>query len=106
MSPRAEAMAAFIPVLIEFLHEQDPIPCRTSILTGAMYYLELLESRSEVRFAQVARMPRDTFLELLVCVTERGSLSSGRKVCAGEKLLIFLYIMGVVYLGYPAEIMD
>ena len=40
-------------------------PQHTSILTGAKYYEEVMESESEQRFLTVARMPKFIFLIFL-----------------------------------------
>ena len=40
-------------------------PQHTSVLTGAQYYKEMMATRSEPRFFEVARMPRDTFVHFL-----------------------------------------
>jgi hypothetical protein len=66
-------------------------PCRTSSLSGHQYFLELMSPECNPnRFKQVLRIDRRLFVNLLETL-ELAGLSSSRNVCAGEKLMIFLY---------------
>ena len=89
-------MDLVIPAIEAALHvcleTNDPIPCRTSILTGKLYYRELVHSGNEVRFMEVARMRKATFFMLLEKLVSHG-LADGRKLCAGEKLMSFIYVL-------------
>ena len=84
-------MAAMPAALFEYIVKPDPIPCRTSALTGRLYYLELINSINEVRFIEVVRMRKFTFF-LLLRKLKVNELKDSRKLCAGEKLMIFIYI--------------
>jgi hypothetical protein len=68
-------------------------PCHTSVLTGSMYYHELTQSQSPVRFYRVARMSLRTFKLLLSDLESTNKLPSNERVCSGERLLILLYII-------------
>lgn len=67
--------------------------CCTSILSGAMYYEELLNSRSPIRFSNVARMSVQTFHLLLRELETTRLLPSTSRIHSGERLLIFLFIL-------------
>jgi hypothetical protein len=82
------AVVTVIPLIVDNL-KVLPIPLRDG-LPGKIYYNDLIDCNNEVRFAQVARMRKATFFMLLNKLKEVG-LKDGRKVCAGEKLLIFIF---------------
>jgi hypothetical protein len=71
----------------------DPIPKHTSILTGNLYFEELLQSENEKTFHESARMDKHTFNGLLNLLKTVGALKNGRKICAGEKLMMFIQVL-------------
>ena len=87
-----EMIIAAIPAALHEIVYKCPIPLRTSILTGQLYYEELVNSRNEVRFIEVVRMRKETFFLLLDKLKING-LKNGKKVCAGEKAMILIYIL-------------
>ena len=70
-----------------------PVPKHTSILTGAIYFAELMETENNARFRACARMSKETFQRLLARAMADGGLKDSRKISAGEKLMIFLYVL-------------
>lgn len=73
-------------------------PQHTSILTGAQYYKEVMETRNERRFFEVARMPRETFIFLLALLEDKGGLTGSRRISAGERLMMFLHsLLGTTF---------
>ena len=73
---------------------EEPISMRNSILTGNMYYRELMETENEQRFMDVVRMRRSTFFMLLKALKKNG-LANTKLICAGEKLMMYIYIFCV-----------
>ena len=53
-----------IAVTIPLLFPNVPVPQHDSVLTGHMYYLELIDTENEGRFHNVARMNKPTFFKL------------------------------------------
>ena len=70
-----------------------PTPKHTSILTGALYFSELMATANVPRFRNSARMSRETFEQLVRRCKAQGGLKDTRKISAGEKVMIFLYIL-------------
>ena len=70
-----------------------PMPRHDSILTGQIYYAELLATRNSHRFHNVARMDKDTFLSLLDLLTTHGGLANSMFLSSGEKLLMFIHVL-------------
>jgi hypothetical protein len=67
------------------------IPVRDSILTGALYYQEIMSTPSLSRFRELARMDKPTFQALLTRLLATNKLKHSRNICAGQKLMMFLY---------------
>ena len=70
-----------------------PVPQHDSILTGQIYFLELMETRNIHRFHNVARMDKPTFLLLIDLLTTRSNLRNSMFMTAGEKVLIFIHAL-------------
>lgn len=70
----------------------DPVPCRTSALTGAAYCHEVLMG-SPVRFREVCRMTKPTFEYVLRLITPH--LGPGR-ISPQERLMMFCFTVGNV----------
>ena len=83
----ATVLAASSPV------DEGPVPQHDSILTGQLYYAELLATRNKNRFINVARMDKPTFLSLLDLLTTQGGLENSMFLTAGEKLLMFIQVL-------------
>jgi hypothetical protein len=64
--------------------DEGPVPQHDSILTGQLYYAELLATRNTNRFINVARMDKPTFLSLLDLLTTQGGLENSMFLTAGE----------------------
>ncbi len=80
-----------------------PVECHDSKRSGHDFYVELLKTQNRTRFQNCLRMPQPIFRLLLKVLKRSGRLSNnakrvtvtGRsvKICAGEKLAIFLYTL-------------
>ena len=75
------------------LNPDGPVPQHDSILTGQIYYNELMETRNTHRFMNVARMDKPTFLSLVDLLTNQSSLKASMFMTAGEKPLIFIHAL-------------
>ena len=64
-------------VLSTILGKRKPVPRNTSVLTGAMYYEELMATPHEGRFRTVCRMEKNTFVEVLRMLQELSGLTGG-----------------------------
>jgi len=59
-----EMVTTALPVLVQ--QQAEPVPKRTSMRTGVMYYRELMnENRNSTRFVELARMEKGTFNQLV-----------------------------------------
>ena len=81
-------------VCVFLLIKKKPEAQHDSSLTGHMYMMELLNSRSAARFRNVNMMNKRCFVKLLNLLCSRNLLKSGRKVSACEKLMTLLYVLG------------
>ena len=65
----------------------EPITKHDSILTGNEYYLELMRTQNRNRFHDVTRMGRETFVDLLHWLKNKGGLKDSNRtvfISAGE----------------------
>ena len=62
-------------------------------LTGDLYYKEIIATENVNRFRQVARMDKETFLLLKDVLTGPGELKNSMYICAGQKLMILIYVL-------------
>jgi DDE superfamily endonuclease len=69
-----------------------PVPQHNSVLTGDLYYREIMGSANVNRFRQVARMDKDTF-NLLKANLIEGGLTNSMYICCGQKLMILLHVL-------------
>ena len=85
----------YLVIIFEFFIRNEPNPQCTSILTGAIYYEELMaESCNENTFKTgVAKMSKGVFTSLLQLLTIRGGLEDSHGICRGEKLMAFMDIL-------------
>jgi hypothetical protein len=67
-----------------------------SILSGRLYFREVMDSENEAKWKTATRMSKGGFEGLLSLLESGGSLKSCSHggCCAGEKLMTFLYILG------------
>ena len=87
-------MFDFINVIYAILPDllvKEKVTQHNSILTGALYYAELINSENENRFLNAARMNKETFIELLKLLTIEGKLKNSRTICSVVKSLCFLF---------------
>ena len=80
-------------LVLPFVLKEDPIPQHTSVLTGSLYYSELMDTPSVNRFQQVARMDKETFLSLIAFLADFGRLQSSDMISVGEKVMIFIHVL-------------
>ena len=69
------------------------MPQHTPILTGQLYYNEIIEHNNVAYFRTIARMEKESFLLLLDLLEREGGLKRSLKFCAGQKLMIFIHIL-------------
>ena len=86
-------LAAMTLAASGILNPDGPVPQHDSILTGQIYYNELMETRKTHRFMNVARMDMLTFLSLVDLLTNQSSLRASMFTTAGEKMLIFIHAL-------------
>ena len=72
---------------------RQPIPQHNSVLTGDLYFREIMATVSVNRFLQVAGMDKDTFNSLKRLLVDVGGLQNSMYICAGQKLVILIYVV-------------
>ena len=70
---------------------RQPVPQHNSILTGDLYYLDIMATVNVNRFLQVSRMDKVTFNLLKELLTNVGGLQDSMYICVGQKLMILIY---------------
>ena len=86
------AVLALVPFLLET--RNDPQPQHTSILTGAIRLNELMDPNiNENTFLEEARMTPEMFDMLILTLKNRGGLTDGPMISAGEKYLILTRVL-------------
>ncbi|XP_022883522.1 uncharacterized protein LOC111400340 [Olea europaea var. sylvestris] len=68
------------------------MPCRTLLLTGKMYVLEILNGHPEVCYRNF-RMQKHVFMNFCDTLKEKGLLYDGKKVSVKEGVAMFLMIV-------------
>ena len=84
-------VAAVLGVVVNL--RDDPVPQHTSVLTGQLYFNEVMETFNVHRFHQVARMDRETFVKLRSLLVETGGLKNSLYICVGQKIMILLHVI-------------
>jgi DDE superfamily endonuclease len=84
-------LAAVILVAVLRARRRQARPQHNSVLTGRLYYAEIMATENVNRFRQVARMDKETFI-LLKEILEDGGLRDS-ELCAGEKIMILLHVL-------------
>ena len=72
---------------------RQPVPQHNSILTGDLYYLDIMTTVNVNRFLQVSRMDKETFNLLKELLTNVGRLQDSMYICAGQKLMILIFVL-------------
>lgn len=69
-------LVALVAAVAVIVHEAHPAPViqHDSLITGNLYYQEVMETRNVHRFSNVVRMDKPTFTSLLQFVCEFGDL--------------------------------
>jgi hypothetical protein len=71
---------------------KEPVACHDSILTGDLYFQELMNT--ENHFCFTGQMDRTTFCRLVkLCTGPRGGLRSSQKISAGDKVMILMTLL-------------
>ena len=84
---------AVVAIIVATICE-DPQPQCISILTGQLYYDELMSPNCNPNtFLTCARMSKPTFERLLELLKNEGQLQDSLKISAGEKLMTFMYVL-------------
>ena len=86
-------IAAVVAAVWVILLRRERVPQHTSILTGQLYYNEIIEHNNVAYFRTIARMEKESFLLLLDLLEREGGLKRLFKICAGQKLMIFIHIL-------------
>jgi 1,4-alpha-glucan branching enzyme len=73
-----------------FRKRKRGIPQHTSILTGQLFYNEVMDHDNVHKFRVVARMDKETFLGLRDLLIRDGNLEASVFLCEGQKLMIFM----------------
>ena len=82
-------IASVLPLILV----EEPIPQHNSVLTGRMYYNEVMKSPSYRRFMNVARMDKETFLLLKKMLKQNGNLIKSNSINVGQKIMIFIHVL-------------
>jgi DDE superfamily endonuclease len=93
-----------IAVAVQLLgRRNERTPKHDSILTGAIYFRELMNTDNEPRFHESARMDRPTLDKLATLLSTHGGLSTSKGVCylkdqrieisVGEKIIMFIHAL-------------
>ena len=85
-------LSVLVPLVMSRRKKQKIIQ-HDCILTGQLYYSELMSSENSNRFLNVARMDKRTFEKLLSHLRTDGQLEDSLFICAGQKLMILLTIL-------------
>ena len=64
-----------------------------SLLTGDLYFKEIMATQNVNWFSQVACMNLETFTSLRQFLMEYGGLKNSMYICAGQKLMILIYVL-------------
>ena len=85
----------FVATVLAYLRtlNKEPIPQHNSLLTGQMYYDEVMNTDNPSRFLTVTRMDRPTFVTFVRFLREHRDLSNSMFICSGQKLMIFLHTL-------------
>ena len=67
---------------------RNPVLQHTSVLTGQLYFAEVMETYNVHRFHKVARMDRATFIKLRIMMMDAGGLLDSLYICAGQKIRV------------------
>ena len=92
----ASALILLVSVVIVGYNMRPPrevIIHHDSALTGEQYFQEVMNSRSWRRFLEVTRMSKRSFGILLNLLKTHGGLRNSKKISAGQKLMIFLFLL-------------
>ena len=86
-------IAAVVAAVWVIVVRQERVPQHTSILTGQLYYNEIIEHNNVAYFRTIARMEKESFLLLLDLLEREGGLKRSFKICGGQKLMIFIHML-------------
>ena len=78
--------------VLPFVLRDDPIRQHDSVLTGRLYYREIMKSPSSNRFSNVVRMDKETFILLKNFLAQHGNLRRSESINIGQKVMIFIHV--------------
>ena len=64
-----------------------------SVLTGDLYFREIMNTENVHSFSETARMSKETFTILLDLLIDTGGLRNSMYICAGQKLMILIFVL-------------
>ena len=79
--------------VLPFVLRDDPIRQHDSVLTGRLYYREIMNLPSSHRFSNVARMDKETFILLKSFLAQHGNLRRSQTINVGQKVMIFVHVL-------------
>ena len=71
----------------------NPVLQHTSILTGQLYFAEVMDTHNVHRFHEVARMDRATFVKLRELMMDAGGLVDSLYICGGQKIMVLVQVL-------------
>ena len=72
---------------------RNPVLQHTSILTGQLYFAEVMDTYNVHRFHEVARMNRATFVKLREMMMDAGGLVDFLYICGGQKIMVLVQVL-------------
>ena len=79
--------------VLPFILRDDPIQQHDSILTGRLYYREIMKSPSSHRFSNVVRMDKETFILLKNFLAHHGNSRRSETINIRQKVMIFIHVL-------------
>ena len=72
---------------------RNPVLQHTSILTGQLYFAEIMDTYNVHRFHEVARMDHAIFVKLREMVMDAGDLVDSLYICGGQKIMVLVQVL-------------
>ena len=73
---------------------RNPVLQHTSVLTGQLFFAEVMETYNIHRFHEVARIDHATFVKLREMHMDAGGLVDSLYICAGQKIMVLVQVLG------------
>jgi len=88
-----DLIISIIAIIYPLFMLNDPVPQHNSILTGELYYHELIYTLNDARFLNAVRMDKPTFFRLLSHLKTTGMLRDSISISAGQKVMILIHAL-------------